>query len=186
MNMRYLNGLYFGIISMLGCSPNGFKWGLTQMPCCVILTQDGVNGINKLCQIRGENAMKAENMRFGEFIKSKRLADDRDLTLKDVAKALGISVSMLSDIEQGRRKPFDQEKLERFCDFLGVGDEERALLYDLSAKETRKIPDDIEDTMMYTTSGAYARRALRLTNSGIIGEEDWKRFIREKMKEEQE
>lgn len=184
--MRYLNGLYFGIISMLGCSPNGFKWGLTQMPCCVILTQDGVNGINKLCQIRGENAMKAENMRFGEFIKSKRLADDRDLTLKDVAKALGISVSMLSDIEQGRRKPFDQEKLERFCDFLGVGDEERALLYDLSAKETRKIPDDIEDTMMYTTSGAYARRALRLTNSGIIGEEDWKRFIREKMKEEQE
>ena len=184
--MRYLNGLYFGIISMLGCSPNGFKWSLTQMPCCVILTQDGVNGINKLCQIRGENAMKAENMRFGEFIKSKRLADDRDLTLKDVAKALGISVSMLSDIEQGRRKPFDQEKLERFCDFLGVGDEERALLYDLSAKETRKIPDDIEDTMMYTTSGAYARRALRLTNSGIIGEEDWKRFIREKMKEEQE
>ena len=184
--MRYLNGLYFGVISMLGCSPNGFKWGLTQMPCCVILTQDGVNGINKLCQIRGENAMKAENMRFGEFIKSKRLADDRDLTLKDVAKALGISVSMLSDIEQGRRKPFDQEKLERFCDFLGVGDEERALLYDLSAKETRKIPDDIEDTMMYTTSGAYARRALRLTNSGIIGEEDWKRFIREKMKEEQE
>lgn len=184
--MRYLNGLYFGIISMLGCSPNGFKWGLTQVPCCVILTQDGVNGINKLCQIRGENAMKAENMRFGEFIKSKRLADDRDLTLKDVAKALGISVSMLSDIEQGRRKPFDQEKLERFCDFLGVGDEERALLYDLSAKETRKIPDDIEDTMMYTTSGAYARRALRLTNSGVIGEEDWKRFIREKMKEEQE
>lgn len=171
---------------MLGCSPNGFKWGLTQVPCCVTLTQDGVNGINKLCQIRGENAMKAENMRFGEFIKSKRLADDRDLTLKDVAKALGISVSMLSDIEQGRRKPFDQEKLERFCDFLGVGDEERALLYDLSAKETRKIPDDIEDTMMYTTSGAYARRALRLTNSGIIGEEDWKRFIREKMKEEQE
>ena len=184
--MRYLNGLYFGIISMLGCSPNGFKWGLTQVPCCVILTQDGVNGINKLCQIRGENAMKAENMRFGEFIKSKRLADDRDLTLKDVAKALGISVSMLSDIEQGRRKPFDQEKLERFCDFLGVEDEERALLYDLSAKETRKIPDDIEDTMMYTTSGAYARRALRLTNSGVIGEEDWKRFIREKMKEEQE
>ena len=184
--MRYLNGLYFGIISMLGCSPNGLKWGLTQVPCCVILTQDGVNGINKLCQIRGENAMKAENMRFGEFIKSKRLADDRDLTLKDVAKALGISVSMLSDIEQGRRKPFDQEKLERFCDFLGVEDEERALLYDLSAKETRKIPDDIEDTMMYTTSGAYARRALRLTNSGVIGEEDWKRFIREKMKEEQE
>ena len=130
--------------------------------------------------------MKAENMRFGEFIKSKRLADDRDLTLKDVAKALGISVSMLSDIEQGRRKPFDQEKLEKFCDFLGIEEEERALLYDLSAKETRKIPDDIEDTMMYTTSGAYARRALRLTNSGVIGEEDWKRFIREKMKEEQE
>ncbi len=37
--------------------------------------------------------MKEENMRFGEFIKSKRQADERELTLKDVANALNISLS---------------------------------------------------------------------------------------------
>ena len=58
--------------------------------------------------------MKEKNMRFGEFIKKKRLQDDRDLTLKDLATELGLSLSMLSDIEQGRRKPFDSAKIEQF------------------------------------------------------------------------
>ena len=35
--------------------------------------------------------MKERYMRFGEFIKSKRLADPRELTLKDVAEKLGVS-----------------------------------------------------------------------------------------------
>lgn len=51
--------------------------------------------------------MKERYMRFGEFIKSKRLADPRELTLKDVAEKLGVSLSLLSDIEKSRRKPFD-------------------------------------------------------------------------------
>ena len=51
--------------------------------------------------------MQEKNMRFGEFIKKKRLQDERDLTLKDLATVLGVSLSMLSDIEQCRRKPFD-------------------------------------------------------------------------------
>ena len=42
--------------------------------------------------------MKERYMRFGEFIKSKRLADPRELTLKDVAEKLGVSLSLLSDI----------------------------------------------------------------------------------------
>lgn len=125
-------------------------------------------------------------MRFGEFIKSKRQADDRELTLKDVATALNISLSMLSDIEQGRRKPFDSEKIRIFCKYMNLNEREMELMYDLAAKENRKIPDDIEDTMMYTSSGEKARRALRLTNAGIADESDWEEFIRslEKKKEE--
>ncbi len=117
-------------------------------------------------------------MRFGEFIKSKRQADERELTLKDVANALNISLSMLSDIEQGRRKPFDSEKIKVFCNYLNLTERERELMYDLAARETRKIPDDIEDIMMYSSSGEKARRALRLTNVGIADESDWEDFIR--------
>ena len=47
--------------------------------------------------------MKEQYMRFGPFIKAKRLADPRELTQKDVADQLGISLTLLSDIEKGRR-----------------------------------------------------------------------------------
>ncbi len=118
-------------------------------------------------------------LRFGEFIKKKRLADSRELTQKDVADQLGISLTLLSDIEKGRRKPFDSDKIEVFCRFLNLSDEDRELMYDLAAKETREIPSDIDETLMYTGSGDIARRMLRLTNAGVIQEEDWREFIRQ-------
>ena len=71
--------------------------------------------------------MQEKNMRFGEFIKKKRLQDERDLTLKDLATVLGVSLSMLSDIEQCRRKPFDSDKIEQFCSYLNLSDEDKAL-----------------------------------------------------------
>ena len=118
-------------------------------------------------------------LRFGEFIRKKRLADSRELTQKDVADQLGISLTLLSDIEKGRRKPFDSDKIEVFCRFLNLSDEDRELMYDLAAKETREIPSDIDETLMYTGSGDIARRMLRLTNAGVIQEEDWREFIRQ-------
>ena len=118
-------------------------------------------------------------LRFGEFIKKKRLADSRELTQKDVADQLGISLTLLSDIEKGRRKPFDSDKIEVFCRFLNLSDEDRELMYDLAAKETREIPSDIDETLMYTGSGDIARRMLRLTNAGVIEEDDWREFIRQ-------
>ena len=123
--------------------------------------------------------MQPKNMHFGEFIRSKRQSDDRELTLKDVATALDMSLSMLSDIEQGRRKPFDSDKIEAFCKFMNLDETERGLMYDLAARETRKIPEDIVDVMMYSESGEKARRALRLTRTGIADESDWDRFIKE-------
>ena len=122
--------------------------------------------------------MKEKNMRFGELIKSKRLKDPRELSLKDVSSVLNISLSFLSDIEQGRRKPFDDEKIERFCDFLRLTDEDKALLYDLVARERRAVPGDIDDIMMYSEIGEMARFALRMSNAGIADENDWREFIR--------
>ena len=122
--------------------------------------------------------MKERYMRFGEFIKAKRLADCRELTQKDVADKLGISLTLLSDIEKGRRKPFDSAKIELFCDFLGLSDEDRSRMYDLAARETGEVPSDIDDTFMYTDIGDLARRALRLSNAGVIEEDDWREFIR--------
>jgi len=51
-------------------------------------------------------------MRFGDYIKQKRLQHPDELTLKEVSKMLGISLSFLSDVENNRRKPFDKNKIE--------------------------------------------------------------------------
>jgi len=118
-------------------------------------------------------------MRFGDFIKSKRQKDPRELTLKDVATALGMSLSMLSDIEQGRRKAFDDEKIVKFCEYLNLDEKDLAFMRDLAAKDKGEIPADLEDTMMYSEIGNMARHALRLANVGIGDEEDWKQFIRQ-------
>ena len=122
--------------------------------------------------------MREENMRFGAFIRAKRIKDPRELTLKDISSVLGISGSLLSDIEQGRRKPFDSERIEIFSEYLHLTESDRARLYDLAARETGEVPSDIEDTMMFSPIGDLARHALRLSNEGLVDEDDWREFIR--------
>lgn len=121
--------------------------------------------------------MREKNMRYGQFLRSKRVSDNRGLTLKDVAEELGVSVSFASDVEQGRRKPYDEEKTEKLIGFLKFTEGDCAMMYDLAAKETSQIPRDLEDIMMYTKAGEMMRYALRLTKKGIATEDDWKRFI---------
>ena len=111
--------------------------------------------------------MKEQYMRFGEFIKSRRLADPRELTLKDMAEVLGVSLSLLSDIS----------KIEKFCDYLGLPIADRSRMYDLAARETGEVPSDIDDTLMYSDIGDMARHALRLSNAGEITADDWRTFI---------
>lgn len=123
--------------------------------------------------------MQEKNMRFGDFIKRKRMNDPREITQSDIAKALGISLSLLSEIENRRRRPFDSDKIEKFVEFLGLTEEDKARLFDLASRESREIPSDIEDIFMYERVGELARFALRQSKAGNITEEDWKRFIRE-------
>jgi len=122
--------------------------------------------------------LQEKNMRFGDYIRKKRLADPRGLTLSDISKVLGISLSFLSDIEHKRRKAFSPEQIELFADHLELSEEERAWMYDLASRENREVPSDIEDIMMYEEAGSMARFALRQTKAGYATEEDWKQFIR--------
>ena len=89
--------------------------------------------------------MQEKRMRYGQFLRAKRISDSRELTLKDVARELGVSVSFASDVEQGRRKPYDEEKTEKLIDFFGLTEEEIALMNDLAAREilrTALVPED--------------------------------------------
>ena len=123
--------------------------------------------------------MDERHLRFGEFIRKKRLADPREVTQSDMAKAVGISLTYLSEIEHGRRKPFDTEAIEKFCAYLDLPNETKEHLFDLAAKEKHTVPADIEGVLLFEEIGNMARFALRQSNAGNVTEEDWKRFIRE-------
>jgi transcriptional regulator with XRE-family HTH domain len=91
--------------------------------------------------------MQEMSMRYGQFLRTKRISDSRELTLKDVAGELGVSVSFVSDVEQGRRKPYDEEKTEKLIEFLKLTEEEIALMNDLAAWEilrTAPVPEDVK------------------------------------------
>ena len=121
--------------------------------------------------------MQEKYMRYGRFLRSKRLADDRELTLKEVAEALGVSITFVSDVEHGRRLPYDEIKTQKLIKFLHLSEEDVATMYDLAAREDSRIPRDLDEIMMYSDSGEMARFALRMTKKGVINENDWSRFI---------
>lgn len=76
-------------------------------------------------------------MRFGQFIRKKRIDDLREITQGRMAEQLGISLTYLSYIEHGRKKPFNADLIETFCAYLGLSDVEKAHIYDLAAKEKK-------------------------------------------------
>lgn len=55
---------------------------------------------------------------FGELLRS--LRREKEKTLGQVARMLGISVVYLSDVERGHRKPFNRDRILKIADFLEV------------------------------------------------------------------
>ena len=125
--------------------------------------------------------MEKQPKRFGEHIRE--LRHKNGLTLKDLAEYLNISLTWLSDIECNRRKPFERDRMELLVKKFRLSGDEQNTLYDLAAREAKNIPQDIEETLMYSEEGDLARLALRRTIAGDITIEDWKHLIRESEKD---
>jgi len=123
--------------------------------------------------------MKEKHMRFGDFIRKKRLEDPREITMQHVADHLGISLSYMSAIENKHKPPFDGGRLEELAKYLNLSEDDTAMMYDLAGRDSRGIPYDIEDTLMYDDVGELIRYATRQSKAGFIREDDWKTFIRQ-------
>lgn len=127
--------------------------------------------------------MERKTESFGEYIKQKRLSHQPRLTLKKTAELLEMNLTYLSDVENGRKKAFPAEKIELFADKLGLSEVEKSEMYDLAARDSSTISEDIKEPLMYTSQGDYARKALRLVAKGKGNDELWKDLIR-KMEED--
>lgn len=81
---------------------------------------------------------------FGQLVRERRTASG--ITLGDVASALSCSISYVSDVEHGRRNPFDNNQISKLADLLKCSAQElmRAAAKDMKAV---KISSDREEVI---------------------------------------
>lgn len=123
--------------------------------------------------------MQRNRMRFGDFLRKKRLDDPRELRQADIAKLLGISLSLYSEIENNNRRTLNADEIEIVAEYLDLPEADKVKMYDFASYETGQIPADLDEIFMFDKVGGYALTALREYKAGNIDEEDWKKFIRE-------
>lgn len=78
--------------------------------------------------------MNPRTSHFGPLMRQKRTA--ARITLGDVASALGCSISYVSDVEHGRRNPFDHEQIRKLAPLLSCPAQE---LMRAAARDTMTV-----------------------------------------------
>jgi transcriptional regulator with XRE-family HTH domain len=108
------------------------------------------------------------NLTFGEKIR--KLRDDLDLSLRQVANKIGVSAAFLSDVELGRRFP-SADKLELLAKELHVSVDE------LKKYDFRNEADNIRKMMFADAAKGLAFRTVaEKMKKGLTPEEILKRL----------
>ena len=108
---------------------------------------------------RRSNGSKARISRrklFGVEIKSLRRKSS--LSLRGLARQVGVTASYLSDIESLHRKPPSKEVIQRLAVALGVTEED---LFDLAGLHPDRIPPDVPDIVKTHPESVNLLRALK-------------------------
>jgi transcriptional regulator with XRE-family HTH domain len=125
---------------------------------------------------------------FGRYIDQKRrnrAVGGGDIMLKDIAAAMGVTATYLSDIIKGRRNPPDITLLEKISDVLTLDENERSEMFDLAGREREEAAPDLPEYIM-DESLPHVRVALRRANALNIRDDFWKRVVAEMDKENTE
>lgn len=118
--------------------------------------------------------MKNKFENFGEFLLSKR--NERDVTLRELARQLNVSAPYLSDVEKNRCAPLILERLEKVTLILELTEEEQIEMYDLIGKQKDIVAPDLPE---YIKGRDYVSVALRTARDLDAGEEEWLQFVEE-------
>lgn len=108
---------------------------------------------------------------FGAYMKALRLS--RGYTMRGMAKEMGVSAQYLSEVEKGRSK-ITADRLKEFAACLHLTTAEMEKLYDLSACEDSKAPQDCVD---YLYDNPLAMQALRLAKRDGNSDAEWQKMI---------
>jgi len=121
--------------------------------------------------------MKKESMSFGEYLKRKR--EEKEISLRELARRLNLSAPYLSDVENNRRAPLTEERLITLVKELHLTEEEETEMYDIIGQQRGLLPPDLNP---YVSDRPYVNAALRTAKNLEADEEDWQMFIDELIK----
>lgn len=118
---------------------------------------------------------------FGKFIDEKRrgrAAGGGDIMLKDIAKAMEMTATYLSDIIKGRRNPPEMKLLEKIALVLQLSSDEKEEMFDLAGRERNETAPDLPGYIM-DEDIPNVRLALRRANDKKLGDDFWKKIVQE-------
>ncbi len=118
--------------------------------------------------------MSKQYRNFGEFVQEKR--EEKQMTLRKFADAIGFSAPFWSDVEKDRRNPPEIDKLQLVARILNLTESENALMLDLAGKKRNAVAPDLPD---YIMERDYVAAALRTARDLDAGEKEWNEFIEE-------
>lgn len=121
--------------------------------------------------------MKKDSISFGEYLKRKR--EEKQISLRELARRLDLSAPYLSDVENNRRGPLTEERLTTLVRELHLTEEEETEMYDIIGQQRGLLPPDLNP---YVSDRPYVNAALRTAKNLEADEEDWQMFIDELIK----
>lgn len=116
--------------------------------------------------------MAITNITFGEYLTAKR--EEKDITLRELARKLDVSAPFLSDVEKNRRAPLTPERLERLAEVLSLNAAEKAEMYDIVGRQKGGVAPDLPE---YIMERDYVSAALRTARDLDAGEAEWAKFV---------
>ena len=114
-----------------------------------------------------------EEITFGKYLS--QLREKKDVTLRELARQIGVSAPFLSDVEKDRKPPLTAERLEKVTEALHLSKKERDEMNILIGKQRGTIAPDLPEYIMHE----YVSNALRTAKDLDAGEEEWLHFVEE-------
>ena len=115
--------------------------------------------------------MRETTVTFGDYLKHKR--EEKQISLRELARRLELSAPFLSDVENNRRTPLTEERLATLVDVLSLSKAEAAEMYDIVGQQKGLLPPDLNP---YVNNRPYVNAALRTARNLEANEEDWQWF----------
>ena len=119
---------------------------------------------------------------FGAFLRERR--EELGLSVRELAKNLGISAVYLSDIERGNRNaPSNDDLLNKLMKYLDIPESEKEYFTDLAAATRDFVFPDIN---LYLGREYKARYAMRYARDLNMDDKFWTQIIEELSRREEE